>query len=135
MSNPQIDLPTYAETIGVELDRWDEGRPVLAIEYKKEVCGNPGMFHGGAVGALLEMAAVATLDADLRTKQEPATLTPVNSTIEFLRAAGEERTFASAEIVKAGRRLANVLATLWQGNREKPVATAIVNITIAPAKT
>ena len=133
MGNLHITLPEYAHTIGVEIDSWYGNRPVLALDYKEELCGNPGMFHGGAVGALLEMAAVATLEAELQTKQSPAPLTPMNSTIEFLRMAGEERTYASADIVKAGRRLANLSATLWQGDPKKPVATAIFNIAIGQA--
>ena len=130
MGNPQIELSEYARTIGVEIDGWYGNRPVLALDYKAELCGNPGMFHGGAVGALLEMAAVATLEAELQAKQSSAPLAPMNSTIEFLRMAGEERTYASADIVKAGRRLANLSATLWQGDPEKPVATAVFNIAI-----
>ncbi|MCB2077335.1 MAG: PaaI family thioesterase [Novosphingobium sp.] len=135
MANTSIELPAYAKTIGIALDSWDDGKPVLGIDYSTGICGNPGMFHGGVVGALLEMAAVAVLDADMRAGHGPARLTPLNSTVEYLRAAGEERAFASAEIVKSGRRLATVLATLWQGNRGKPVATAIVNIGIAPLET
>jgi uncharacterized protein (TIGR00369 family) len=134
MGKPEIELPAYAQTIGVELDGWEENSPILAIDYANELCGNPGMFHGGAVGALLEMAAVATLDAELRQRQGAAILTPINSTVEFLRAAGEARTFASATIIRAGRRLANVQATLWQESPEKPVATCVVNIAIAPGE-
>jgi uncharacterized protein (TIGR00369 family) len=134
MSHPEIELPAYAQTIGVELDSWEGNKPILAVEYRNDLCGNPGMFHGGAVAGLLEMAAVATLDADLREKQGLSRLTPINSTVEFLRVAGEARTFASAQIVRAGRRLANVQATLWQESREKPVATSIVNIAIAPVE-
>lgn len=133
MANPEIELPAYAHTIGVRVDGWDGSRPVLAVDYSDELCGNPGMFHGGALGGLLEMAAVAALDADLRGKQGPASLTPLNSTVEYLRAATDARTFASARIVRAGRRLANVQATLWQDSPDKPVATSLVNIMIAPA--
>ena len=131
MTLPEIDLPEYARTIGISIDHWDGGSPVLAVNCSPELCGNPGMFHGGAVGALLEMAAVATLDADLRARQGAATLTPVNSTIEYLRAAGEQRAYAFARIVRAGRRMANLQALLWQESPEKPVATATVNIAIA----
>jgi uncharacterized protein (TIGR00369 family) len=130
MGNPLIKLPIYARTIGVEIDSWDGNSPVLAIEYSNDICGNPGMFHGGAVGGLLDMAAVAAVDADLRTRNSNAQLTPVSSTVEYLRAAGEERAFVSAKIIRAGRRLANVQATLWQGSRDKPVAISIVNILI-----
>lgn len=133
MGENHIELTAYAQTLGVELDSWQDGKPVLAVDCKDDICGNPGMVHGGAVSAVLEMAAIATLDADLRARQSPGKLTKLNSTIEFLRAAGQGRTYASAEIIRAGRRLANVLATIWQDSSEKPVAKAIVNITIAPA--
>jgi uncharacterized protein (TIGR00369 family) len=130
----EIALPAYAETIGAGLDHWDGERPVLAIDYSNDICGNQGMFHGGAVGGLLEMVAVATLEADLRGKQTTARVTPVNSTVEYLRPAGEARAFASATIIRAGRRFANMQAWLWQESPEKPVATAIVNILIAPGE-
>jgi len=132
MTDVEIELPAYAQTMGIKVQDWDGGRPVLAMAYAGVLYGNPGNFHGGAVSTLLEMAAVAALDADLRATHGAARLTPLNTTVQFLRGAGEERAYASAEIVKAGRRLANVAATLWQGSRDKPVATAIVNIAIAP---
>ena len=132
MGNLEIALPVYADTVGVSLDHWDDTRPVLAIDYSDDICGNPGTFHGGALGGLLEMAAVATLEADLRARQQPGRLTPVNSTVEYLRPAGEQRAFASATIIRAGRRFANIQAWLWQESSKKPVATAIVNILITP---
>lgn len=131
MEQSEITLPPYAKTIGVEVDSWNGGSPILAIEYSDDICGISGMFHGGAVGALLEMAAVATLEADLRTNQSPAYLTTINSTFEFMRPAGQARTFASATIIRAGRRFANMQAWLWQESPDRPVATAMVNIAIA----
>ena len=127
-----IALPAFAETIGAAICRWDDDRPILAIDYSDQICGNPGMFHGGAVGGLLAMAAVATLQAELGGRQSASRLIPVSSTVEFLRAAREARAFVAAEIVKSGRRFANLQAWLWQDSREKPVATAIVNILIQP---
>ncbi len=132
MQQIEVTLPPYADTIGAALDSWNGTMPVLAIDYSENICGNPGMFHGGAVSALLEMAAVAALEADLRSKQSAARLTTLNSTIEFMRPAGETRTFASAMIIRSGRRFANMQAWLWQESRDKPVATALVNILIQP---
>jgi uncharacterized protein (TIGR00369 family) len=132
MSHPEIKLSAYARSIGLEIDNWEDGLPVLGIQYSRTICGNPGMFHGGAISTVLEAAAVAALDANLRAGHGPAILTPLNSTIQFLRAAGEERAFASAQIVKLGRRLANVTAVLWQASRDKPAATAVVNVAITP---
>ena len=90
MSHPEIKLSTYGRSIGLEVDRWQGSEPVLSIDYSPEICGNPGMFHGGAVSTVLEAAAVAALDASLRNGHGPALLTPLNSTVQFLRAAGEE---------------------------------------------
>jgi uncharacterized protein (TIGR00369 family) len=98
MSHPEIKLSAYARSIGLEIDNWEDGLPVLGIQYSRTICGNPGMFHGGAISTVLEAAAVAALDANLRAGHGPAILTPLNSTIQFLRAAGEERAFASAQI-------------------------------------
>ena len=112
MGHPEIVLPAYAGTIGVELDRWEGNRPVLAVDYSNDICGNPGMFHGGAIGGLLEMAAVAALDADLRAKQQAARITPVNSTVEYLRPAGEARAYASATIIRSGRQCEAAAAAL-----------------------
>ncbi|PEQ13911.1 hypothetical protein B2G71_06320 [Novosphingobium sp. PC22D] len=132
MSAQDITLPAYAGTIGVRIDSWDAARPILTLDYSGELCGNPGMFHGGAVAALLEMAALATIDADLRAGRGPAKLSPVNATVEYMRPALERPAYASARIVRAGRRLANLEATLWQESEDKPCATAIVNVAIAP---
>lgn len=132
MSHPELKFSTYARGIGLHVHGWEDGTPVLAIDYSAAICGNPGMFHGGAISTLLEAAAVAALEANLRAGGSAALLTPLNSTIQFLRAAGEERVFAAGRIVKAGRRLANVAVTLWQTDRDKPAASAIVNVMIAP---
>lgn len=132
MSHPELKLSTYARSIGLDVESWEDGAPVLGIDYVPAISGNPGMFHGGVISTVLEAAAVAALDANLRASHGAALLTPLNSTVQFLRAAGEERVFASGRIVKVGRRLANVAVTLWQADRDKPAATAIVNIVIAP---
>lgn len=124
-----IALPPYARLFGIALDRWEGGLPVLAVDYGELVCGNPGTFHGGALGGLLELAALAALRVG---SDGAAALTPLNSTVEYLRSAGERRTYAIGEVVRAGRRLANLRATAWQDGRDKPVATATFNVAIGP---
>lgn len=123
-------LPPYARLFGIALDRWEDGRPILSVDYGELVRGNPGTFHGGALGGLLELAALAALRAGL---DGAATLTPLNATVEYLRGAGERRTYAIGEVVRAGRRLANLRATAWQDGPDRPVATATFNVAIAPA--
>ena len=43
-------------------------------------------------------------------------------TIEYLRSGRPQETFATAHIVKVGRRIANVRVDAWQGERDKPIA-------------
>jgi uncharacterized protein (TIGR00369 family) len=72
------------------------------------------------------MAALASL----RTVTDGAVLVPVNTSVEYLRPAIEGRVTASARIIRAGRRLANLHAMLWQESEDKPVATAVINVAI-----
>jgi uncharacterized protein (TIGR00369 family) len=125
-----LSLPPYARLFGITLDRWEGGSPILAVDYGDLVCGNPGTFHGGALGGLLGLAALAALRAN---SDGAAVLTPLNATVEYLRGAGERRTYAIGEVVRAGRRLANLRAAAWQDDPDKPVATATFNIAIGPA--
>lgn len=124
------DLPPYARTLGVTIERWEDGAPVLACDYRTEMSGNPGTFHGGALGGLLEMAALMALRAATPEAREQL----LGLTVEFLRTAGMERTYATARLFKSGRRLANIRAEAWQADRTRPVATAFVNVALTTGK-
>ena len=125
MSAPVITLPPYAEALGIRVVEWRDGVPVVAIDYDEGSRGNPGMLHGGVIGGLLEVAALAALDARRADPAVPA-LKPLSSTIQYLRVAGEGRTFAMAEIVRTGRRLGNLHVEAWQDDPSRPVAVAQV---------
>ncbi len=89
--------------------------------------GRPGFLHGGAIAGLLENAAwVAVLEA----LPEGATIKPVTVTVDYLRGGTHVDTYAEAEIVRLGRRIANVLVTAWQEDRAKPIATANMKMMI-----
>lgn len=122
MSDPQITLPPYAETIGVAVERWDGGRPVLALDYGEAVSGNPGTFHGGVIAGLMEAAGLAAIGAP------GGAFRSINTTVEYLRGAGGQRLYAVGTVVRAGRRLSNVRVEAWQDDPEKPVAAAVLNV-------
>jgi len=52
---------------------------------------------------------------------------PINFSVNYLRSVGPRETMARAEIVKHGRRIANVRVVAWQDHPEKPVAAGIGN--------
>jgi uncharacterized protein (TIGR00369 family) len=125
-------LPPYARTLGMEVERLEHGVPVLAFDFAPAIHGRPGFVHGGAIGGLLEMAAMIALGSALRQRPGRVRFKPVNITVEYLRGATAQRTFAIGRINRAGRRIANVSAEAWQGDRAAPVATAWMNIRLVP---
>ena len=131
MSEPIIQLPRYAASLGITLDHWDQGRPVLALDFSDSVRGFPGLFHGGALGGLLEMAAIAALQAELTGSGDQLRLKPINITVEYMRGATARRAFARGEVVRQGRRLANVRAIIWQENPDRPCAIGFTNVLLA----
>lgn len=121
-------LPPYARAMGMEVEQIDEGAPVLGFEFADKVLGRPGYLHGGALGGLLEMAAIGALRAELARRGVAARVKPVNVTVEYLRGGTDQRTFAIGRVVRAGRRVAHVTAEAWQDDRDKPIATALMNV-------
>ena len=86
--------------------------------------GNPWLpaLHGGVIGGLLETAAIVQLAHDQDTDNLPK---PINVTIDYLRSGRIEPTWACARVTKLGRRVANVHASCWQQDADKPIATLV----------
>jgi uncharacterized protein (TIGR00369 family) len=130
----EYHLPPYARSMGMEVDHVEDGAPVIAMDFAERVMGRPGFLHGGAIGGLLEMAAHAALRAELERQGSDARIKPVNISIEYLRGGVQERTYARGEVIRAGRRVANVRVEAWQGDRSKLVASSWMNFLLAPPK-
>ena len=103
----------------------DDGSPVAILRRNAGNIGNPlvPMIHGGAVGALLEHAALMQLffELELGLDRPPKI---VNISIDYLRPCLLEDTFARGFIIRQGRRVANVRVEAWQSDRERLVAAA-----------
>lgn len=125
-------LPPYAQGIGCVIDRMDGAVPILACDFGPRVAGRPGFWHGGALGGLLEMAAVCAVRSALGI--EMRRLKPVNVAVQFMRGGLEKRTYAVGRVIREGRRLVNVTAEAWQDDRAKPLAMAQMHVMIAAAK-
>ena len=117
------ELP-YAGFIHMDVEI-EDGRPLTILRKDADNVGNPivPMIHGGAVGALLEHAALMQLafELELGLDRRPKI---VNISIDFLRPCLLEDTFARGIIIRQGRRIANVRVDAWQSNRERLVAAA-----------
>jgi len=126
------ELPPYARAMGMELAGTDDGSPVIAIDFSPRAMGRPGFFHGGAIGGVLEMAAFAALSAELERQGVAVRIKPINISTEYLRAGLPERLYARGEVVRAGRRVANVRIEAWQSDRTRPVASCWMNFLLSP---
>ena len=126
-------LPPYATALGIGMEPGAEA-PVLWFDYSERVSGRPGFLHGGAMSGLMEMAAIAALQAELDRRGETMRLKPVNVAVEFMRGGTEQRTFASGTVTRAGRRVALVNATCWQDNPAKPIALAQLKVLLSASE-
>ena len=127
-------LPPYAVALGIEVDPAETASPVLWFDYSERVSGRPGFLHGGAMSGLMEMAAIAALQAELERRGEAMRLKPVNVAVEFMRGGTQQRTFASGTVTRAGRRVALVNASCWQDDPAKPIALAQLKVLLSSAE-
>ena len=114
----------YAEFIHLDVEI-ASGRPLTVLRGDAHNVGNPmvPMIHGGAVGALLEHAALMLLFHELELDLErPPKI--INISIDYLRPCLLEDTFAHGVIIRQGRRVANVRTEAWQSDRDRLVAAA-----------
>lgn len=127
-----MTLPPYADTLGIVAEPGDAGPPVLMMPYDGSVTGRPGFLHGGAIGGLLEMAAIASLQHALEGEdaRTSAKIKPINVTIDFMRGGRDKETRALGIVTRLGTRVANVEAYAWQDERTRPIASARMNYLI-----
>ena len=114
----------YADFIHLDVEI-ESGRPLTVLRKDVHNIGNPTvpMIHGGAVGALLEHAALMQIFHELELDLErPPKI--VNISIDYLRPCLLEDTFAHAVIIRQGRRVATVRMEAWQSDRNRLVAAA-----------
>lgn len=117
----------YARTLGLSYRRGAEGITIV-MPFAKSLVGSPSRLHGGTVAGLLEIASIAQLVHVLGRDEAAPGVKPINVTVDYLRAAACETTYAGAVVTRMGRRIANVRAEAWQTDRDAPVAAAHMNV-------
>lgn len=125
-------LPPYAQSMGIRIDGMLDDAPLLAMDFSDRAMGRPGFLHGGAIAGMLEIAAIIALHAHLGEEDSQVRIKPVNISVEYLRGGITIETFARGQVIRAGRRIANVRAEAWQSDREKPLASCWMNFLIKP---
>jgi uncharacterized protein (TIGR00369 family) len=120
-------LPPYADVLRLSAD--PEDRTILVMPFDNDVIGRPGFLHGGAIGGLLEMAAIVALKYQLE-EEGGGRIKPINVTVDYMRGGREKPTYAQGIVARLGNRVANVEASAWQDDRSRPIAAARMNYLI-----
>jgi acyl-coenzyme A thioesterase PaaI-like protein len=115
----------YARFLDLSVEEGADGLCCI-LPFRDDIVGNAVLpaIHGGVVGAFLELTALLHLMEIGDGARVPR---PINFTIDYLRSAGPRLTRGRAEIVKHGRRVANVRVLAWQDDAARPVAAGIGN--------
>ena len=125
-----IESVPYIRFLGMRAElAGDEMTAILP--FADHLVGNTMLpaLHGGVLGAFLEMTAICQLGVREPQRRLPRT---IDVTIEYLRPGRARTTFARAEVVKLGRRVANVHVEAWQEARASPVAALRGHFMLAP---
>jgi uncharacterized protein (TIGR00369 family) len=120
-ASARIAASPYARFLGFRIEL--AGETVTGVlPFAPRLIGNVVLpaLHGGVVGAFLELTALAQLAELAPDGFAPRT---VDVTVDYLRSSRAVDSFARAEVLRLGRRVANVRAVAWQGDETRPVAT------------
>ena len=114
--NAWLALIPYAQLIGVQAEEQGEAL-IFTLTPKAENIGNPLLpaLHGGVVAAYMETAAILNVMAYTQGLRIPKI---IDFSIDYLRSAGVELTYARCDLERLGRRVLNVSITACQGNKE-----------------
>lgn len=126
---PGREIP-YLEYLGVRVAP-DPVQPVFRMPFQPKLIGNPYLpaLHGGTVAGFAETAAILHLNQTLAGSKLPKT---IDFSIDYLRAARPEETFAQCEVVRVGARVALVTVRCWQRSPDYPVVVARAHFLLAP---
>ena len=119
-------LTAYAEALGITLGEADDAP--LTLDFKHELEGRPGAWHGGAIAGLLETAGYAALRDALASQGRDPILKPINITVQYLSTGKTRASHARGRIVRLGRRNANISVEAWQDDPARPIASAVMNV-------
>jgi uncharacterized protein (TIGR00369 family) len=102
-----LEQVPFAQLLGIELESFEPGSAVLALNLREELRQNNGVIHGGAIASLID---TATALAILTVIPDSEKVTTVDLTISYLRPLITGRARAHAKVLRAGRRIIAVSA-------------------------
>ncbi len=104
--------------------------PCFFLPYAEHNIGNTLLpaLHGGVIGGFLENAAVLHL---MWAREAEGIPRVIDFSIDYLRSGKPQDLYCRCDIVRQGKRIANVLMTAWQEDAARPVAQARAHFLLA----
>jgi uncharacterized protein (TIGR00369 family) len=116
--------------LGARLVRVEEGLCEVAVPYSDKVTQQQGGFHGGAMGALADIAGGY---AGLTVVADGMEVTTVEYKINFLQARQGGTLHATGRVLRAGRRIIVTTAEVLQvDDQGRQHACAVMQQTLVP---
>lgn len=117
-----IDKVPYAKWIGIKVESSETGL-IFHLPFRASHIGNALIpaLHGGLIGGFLEASAMVELIWAGQTSVLPRI---VDFSIDYLRAGQPQDIWAECDIVRQGKRIANVEMRAWHDDRAKPIVAA-----------
>lgn len=120
----------YAAYLGVAVETTDAGRR-YRMPFREMLLGNAarGSLHGGAIAGFAESAALIEVSVAQRQNRIPK---PVDFSIDYLRRGQSKTCYATAVIVREGRRVVLASVECWQDSPDTPIAQARMHLLLEP---
>jgi uncharacterized protein (TIGR00369 family) len=117
----------FQRLCGLRVARWDPEQVVLELPFSEQLCAHKGVFHGGVVSALADMAGAGAVMAghDFNLGTRPFTLALA---VHFCAVAPGEDLVAEASCTKRGR--ANFAAVVIKSRSGMPLAHGLVTVAV-----
>ncbi len=129
-----IQAIPHAQDLAMELTRLEDGLAEIVMPYDARLIGDPdtGVIAGGAVSAVLDTCCGAAVMSHPNNLSATAT---IDLRINYMRAARPgDAIRCVADCYHMTRSVAFVRATAFDGDAERPVATATGSFTVEAAR-
>ena len=118
-----IEMIPYAKMLGIQFSEDDAGLPIFNLPFSDHNVGNTALpaLHGGVVAGFMENAAVIHL---MWMMDSPIMPKIIDFNVDYTLSGRAQETYARCEVVKLGKRIANVQIKAWQDDPDKIIAVA-----------